>query len=89
VNSRAGLDNVEKRKFFTLPGLELRPLGRPARIHTDYAIQAPLRSPCRTVKCEEDATFLQPLLSRVPQVRAVYTEVFLVVQSLSRENWKL
>jgi hypothetical protein len=25
------LDNVEKRKFFTLPGLELRPLGRAAR----------------------------------------------------------
>jgi hypothetical protein len=31
VNLRAGLDNLEKRKFLTLPGLELRPLGRPAR----------------------------------------------------------
>jgi hypothetical protein len=31
VNHRAGLDDVEKRKFLTLPGLELRPLGRPAR----------------------------------------------------------
>jgi hypothetical protein len=30
VNLRAGLDDVEKRKFLTLPGLELRPLGRPA-----------------------------------------------------------
>jgi hypothetical protein len=29
VDPRAGLD-VEKRKFLTLPGLELRPLGRPA-----------------------------------------------------------
>jgi hypothetical protein len=28
---RIGLDNVEKRIFLTLPGLELRPLGRPAR----------------------------------------------------------
>jgi hypothetical protein len=27
VDPRAGLDNVEKRKFFTLPGLELQPLG--------------------------------------------------------------
>jgi hypothetical protein len=27
---RAGLDDLEKRKFLTLPGLELRPLGRPA-----------------------------------------------------------
>jgi hypothetical protein len=31
VDLRAGLDDVERRKFLTLPGLELRPLGRPAR----------------------------------------------------------
>jgi hypothetical protein len=31
VDPRAGLDYMEKRKFFTLPGLELRPLGCPAR----------------------------------------------------------
>jgi hypothetical protein len=30
VGLRAGLDDLEKRKFLTLPGLELRPLGRPA-----------------------------------------------------------
>jgi hypothetical protein len=30
VDSRAGLDDVEKRKFLTLLGFELRPLGRPA-----------------------------------------------------------
>jgi hypothetical protein len=37
VDHRAGLDDVEKRTFFTLPGLELRPPGRPARsqsLHT-------------------------------------------------------
>jgi hypothetical protein len=38
VDPRAGLDDVEKRKFLTLPELELRPLGRPARSYTDYAI---------------------------------------------------
>jgi hypothetical protein len=27
VDLRADLDDVEKRKFLTLPGLELRPLG--------------------------------------------------------------
>jgi hypothetical protein len=31
VDPRAGLHDVEKRKFFTLSGLELRPLSRPAR----------------------------------------------------------
>jgi hypothetical protein len=41
VDPRAGLDDVEKRKFFTLPRLELRPLGRPARSRcTDYAMPA-------------------------------------------------
>jgi hypothetical protein len=27
VDAKAGLDDVEKRKLFSLPGLELRPLG--------------------------------------------------------------
>jgi hypothetical protein len=31
VGPRADLDDIEKRKFLTLPGLELRPLGNPAR----------------------------------------------------------
>jgi hypothetical protein len=31
VGPRAGLEDVEKRKFLTLPRLELQPLGRPAR----------------------------------------------------------
>jgi hypothetical protein len=31
VDPRAGLDDVEKRKFLTLQGLELKPIGRPAR----------------------------------------------------------
>jgi hypothetical protein len=31
VAPRAGLDDMEKRNFLTPPGLQLRPLGRPAR----------------------------------------------------------
>jgi hypothetical protein len=31
VDLRAGLDDLENRKFLTLPGLELRPFDRPAR----------------------------------------------------------
>jgi hypothetical protein len=41
VCPRAGLDDVEKRKFFTLPGLELRPLGRPARCQSLYRLRYP------------------------------------------------
>jgi hypothetical protein len=38
VGPRAGLDDVEKRKFLTLPGLELRPLRRPARSQSLYRL---------------------------------------------------
>jgi hypothetical protein len=43
VGPRAGLDDVENRKFLTLPGLELRPpVVQPIAIcYTDYAIPAP------------------------------------------------
>jgi hypothetical protein len=36
VSPRAGLDDVEKRKFLTPPGLKLRPLDRPARSQSLY-----------------------------------------------------
>jgi hypothetical protein len=41
VDPRAGLDDVENRKFLTLPGLELRPLGRPARSQSLYRLRYP------------------------------------------------
>jgi hypothetical protein len=41
VDPRGGLDEVEKRKFLTLPGLELRPLGRPARNQSLYRLSYP------------------------------------------------
>jgi hypothetical protein len=33
-----GLDSMEKRKFLTLLGLELRPLGRPVRSQLLYRL---------------------------------------------------
>jgi hypothetical protein len=41
VDPRAGLDASEKRKFLTLPGLELRPLSRPARSESLYRLRYP------------------------------------------------
>jgi hypothetical protein len=47
VDLRAGLDDVEKREFLILPGLELRPFDRPARSQTDCAIPTPFLPVCR------------------------------------------
>jgi hypothetical protein len=41
VDPRVSLDNVEKRRFLTLPGLELRPLGRPSRSQSLYRLSYP------------------------------------------------
>jgi hypothetical protein len=41
VNPTAGLDEVEKRKFLTLLGLELLSLGRPARSQSLYRLRYP------------------------------------------------
>jgi hypothetical protein len=37
----AGLDDVEKRKLFTLPGFELRSFRRPARSQSLYRLHCP------------------------------------------------
>jgi hypothetical protein len=41
VDSRAGLEKVEKRKFLNLRGLELRLFGRPARSQSLYRLRSP------------------------------------------------
>jgi hypothetical protein len=41
VDPRASLDDLEKRKFFTLPGLEVQPLSRPARSQSLYRLRYP------------------------------------------------
>jgi hypothetical protein len=41
VDPRATLDDVEKRNFLTLSGLEVRPLGRPARSQSLYRLRYP------------------------------------------------
>jgi hypothetical protein len=38
VDPRARLEDVEKRKFLTLPGLEPRPLSHPARSQSLYQL---------------------------------------------------
>jgi hypothetical protein len=41
VDPIAGVNDVETRKFFALPGLEIRPLGRAARSQSLYGLRYP------------------------------------------------
>jgi hypothetical protein len=41
VGPRAGLKDVERRKFLTLPGLERRSFGRPSRSQPLYRMRYP------------------------------------------------
>jgi hypothetical protein len=41
VGPRTGLDEMEKRKFLALPGLEIRPLSRQARSQLLYRLRYP------------------------------------------------
>jgi hypothetical protein len=41
VDPGAGLDDFEKRKFFTLPRLENRTFGRPSRSQSLYRLSYP------------------------------------------------
>jgi hypothetical protein len=44
VVPRAGLDDVKKRKFFTIQGLELRLLSFPARRQSLHQVRYPVSS---------------------------------------------
>jgi hypothetical protein len=54
VGPRGGLDDFEKRKFLTLPGLKLRTLGLPARSQLLYR----LRHPCNWCEGRQFQWFL-------------------------------
>jgi hypothetical protein len=41
MDPKADLDDMENLKFLTPPGLELRPLHRPARSHPLYRLHYP------------------------------------------------
>jgi hypothetical protein len=50
VGLRAGLDDVDKRKLFPLPGIGPRPLSPQSRRYTDSAMSTPLFN-IQNVKC--------------------------------------
>jgi hypothetical protein len=67
VGLRAGLDDLERRKFLTLPGLELRHHGRPARSYSLYRLRYP-GSPCK--------------LLFIPNLYTNFTDVSIILSTL-------
>jgi hypothetical protein len=70
VGFRDGLDDVEKRRFLTLPGIKLRPLGRPARIQSLYTLYIVLIPPINALRLGPDillsilfSNFINPFCS--------------------------
>jgi hypothetical protein len=75
VDPRAGMDDVERRKFLTLPGLELRPIGLPARNQSLYRLRYPGSSAAwyisnttvvNTVRVAPDITRFETVVVLVP-----------------------
>jgi hypothetical protein len=57
---------MEKRKFFTLPALELQPLGRPARSQSLYRhskVVTERRGGSRTLRMQINATYYNTALA--------------------------
>jgi hypothetical protein len=68
VDPRAGVDAVEKRKFVILPGLELRPLCRPARGQSLYRLRLPgslyiIYRPKNAARNSKEAHYFLPAIS--------------------------
>jgi hypothetical protein len=62
MGPRAGLDIVEWRKILPLLGLEIRPLGRPARSQSLYQLQSQIHSVKGDVILELFESRLHPFL---------------------------
>jgi hypothetical protein len=56
VDPRTGLHDVEKRKFLTLPGLELRPHGHPARSQSLHRLRYPGSCLCPVLKISSNSS---------------------------------
>jgi hypothetical protein len=64
---RDGMDNVEKKKFFTLPGLELRHFGCSARSQSLYI-------PCYSGSCHKPSVACFQTIQTAPNVFTVFRQ---------------
>jgi hypothetical protein len=86
VDPRAGLDDMEKWKFLLPPGLELRPLGRPARSQSLYRLRYP--GSCGRVVRKESRRLVLPITSWI-LMRSTNLDRFWINSARFRANGPL
>jgi hypothetical protein len=57
----SGMEDMEKRKISPLPGLELRPLGRPASSQSLYRLSYPGSVQSKEKRTERDINFIKTI----------------------------
>jgi hypothetical protein len=75
VDPRAGLDDMEKRKFLTLPGLELRPLSRPVRSQVLFSQNILRDRASKQAKAVSFHTVPNSLFTNHPTIRRLVVQV--------------
>jgi hypothetical protein len=86
VDPRACLDDVEKRKFLTLPGHELWPLGRSACSQSVYQLAIPVPNYCEWLKKMIMEYFIMLSWYRAGGIDKI---IINHVYSLSQQNFEL
>jgi hypothetical protein len=89
VDPRAGLDDVEKRKFLTLSGLKLRPLGGPAHSQSLYRLCYPdsiLEDINQLVLPKYWNIYLLSYLASIPEERNLFSYNYFMLTILSSHN---
>jgi hypothetical protein len=90
VGPRAGMDDVEKRKFLTLPGLELRPLGRPDPSQSLYRLRYPSYMDRTLLKGQKQSVLIpvhDMMITELPKLNTV--NVKQLITGITLLNWFL
>jgi hypothetical protein len=82
VSARAGLDDLEKRIFLTLQGLELRSLGRPVSLYTDCARARSLAEICKGIQSRLSSAVLKDGFIAVHDTDCFIEGYYISVRSL-------